>query len=221
MSVRTAIWPVLILILISLNVDSVEGQIPENELPEPYKTRIILKDYNTGEWYADALGENSLSFLVPLDDDALSIYVEISSPQLFKIEADLRNYKFYITCSGSSGTPGYFILKIPARFVSPEAVRIEMDNRLISFDVENEEIKAPELVAEYFPEAAKVFYGEHVVFYAQYTFSTHFITITFRQAGTPSYTQPWYSRSLNLAAIALAIVAVLGALYWLGFRRST
>jgi hypothetical protein len=121
------------------------------------------------------------------------MYAETSSSVL-GVKFDSTNKQLYIEVGGQSGTSGELYLMVSRELVpSTDEVKVSLDGNPIDFtltQVEND-------------------YRIHV----EYTHSTH--TLTVNLIALPA----WYTQPLNLVLLALAVVVVLGAIYWRKFRR--
>jgi hypothetical protein len=113
------------------------------------------------------------------------------------IWVDKDDGRMFLEVSGQSGENGNIILEVSLKTVpSKDNLKIYLDNQPIGFTL--------------------VESGAWYRIELNYTHSTRMFMVDGLTKVTPS---PWYTQPLNIALIVVAVVVVIGAVYWLKFRR--
>jgi len=133
--------------------------------------------------------ENCIRAIISWGD--YEIRVETSSTMLW-IKFDSARRQLITEVSGVDGTRGVCNVLIPKRMTTPSDVQVYLDNQPINFSIMEQ--------------------ADTYSLRIEYTHSTHILTVNLASLHV------WYTQPLNLALITLAIVAVLGVVYWLRFR---
>jgi hypothetical protein len=118
----------------------------------------------------------------------------------------LENRQLYIKVSGEHGSTRYMAFGINDEVCPPEQLEITVDGQAVGF-----ELRDPTNVVGMSSE-----YDYAILI--NFTLSSHVIGIEF---GAHSIQEPvsWYTQPLSIALIVVAVVIVIGALYWLKFRK--
>lgn len=195
-----------------LNVPTVMGENNEN-----YYT-VTIRDYDSNEVLmlngSPRIAQISstpnnfyvTSFALELDKDN-PYYVNLQSTitlatenaQTANIWIDTNDGRVYLEVSGPSGKRGRLELDVNEYLISkPDSIKVSLDNQPIEFTVEN--LLDP---------------GWYAI-RAEFALSTHMLMFDFGPKAASGGQQPW---SIIVVGGVVAVVAVLGAVYWLKFRR--
>jgi hypothetical protein len=194
-----------------LNVATVRGENNEN-----YYT-VTIRDYDSNEvltlngsprtaqisltpdnYYVTMFGleldENNPYYVNP--QSIITLMTE--NAQMANIWIDTDDRRLYLEVSGQSGKRGRFGLTVNEYLIPQGGMQVSLDNQPIEFTIEN--------------LLDVGWYGIR----AEFTLSTHMLMVDFGPKTIPNGQQPW---SIIVVGGVIAAVTVLGAVYWLKFRR--
>jgi hypothetical protein len=169
--------------------------------------QVSLYDYDSNQLLTSLVvsfttpdNKYETDFTITFDSTVYFLSLTTTNAQIANLWIDMDNRRVYVGVGGETGRSGDLELLVPPELLpSPGDVKVDVDNRPIEFTVENRVYNG------------KLWYVVH----AEYTLSTHILMVDFGLRPTNS-TPTW-----NIVAIGgvLAVIAVLGAVYWLKFRR--
>lgn len=177
---------------------------------DSYEYEVSVYDYDTGQLLIWATcnysaPDNKYTTLFSIDrvgdvKDALFI-LNTTNAQVANVWIDKDDRRVYLEVGGPSGTLGNLELFVLREVIpNPGDVKVNVDNQPIEFTIEENN-----------------WWGDRpgYVIRAEFTLSTRMLMVDFGPGASPA----WYAQPLNLALIAIAVVAALGAVYWLKFRK--
>lgn len=171
-----------------------------------YPTGELLTDVTWWEMPFDEVSEN-VPYPWPLlewDGGAKGIAV-VTNSKATRIDVDRVNMRLFIRIEGESGTRGKFILFVSETVIaSPERVSVSLDNQPIEFTIGTTENLVVDPFYSYFIRV-------------EYTHSSRLLLFDLG-AHVSKPAQP-AQPSIVLAVIFALVVAIIGAVYWLKFRR--
>jgi len=211
------LWVVGLVVVIALLLFNISSVNPSDN---NYTHEVAVYDYNSGDlliWSgADFNAHDNkwdMAFFVTIDGTLYDFRLITTNTQYDKVWID-RTYRtgLYVEVSGPSGENGSLELDVPQTLVAyPENLKAYVDNQPIEFTIEN-----------FVPPSnnPEVSYGLYYRIRAELHFSTHMLMVDFgpkaTTGGAPSEQLPWSAIAIGGV---IAAVAVLGAIYWLKFRK--